>query len=334
MKRQEMAVDPFAIISKKDRKLLTRRSDLMGLTYLLGHFSVIGCTGFVVYLTSGTILMLPAMMVHGVVLACLFAPMHECSHGTAFRTRRLNEAAYYLVSLVYISQPTWYRYRHAVHHTYTQIQGKDPAMVLPGPTTWQHYIEQIVGWRFWTTFPVAITKHALGTMRHQDSWYIPQADLSRIYNEARLMIAVYTTVAGIAVYFGTFAPLVYWLLPRMMGEPLQRSWRVAEHKGCDEGPDVRTNTRSTKASALMRALCWNMPFHSEHHVCPQAPFFALPKLNALVADQLHPMGESLWAVDKEVRRTCIVSRTEADSIIAERKKRNENVDTSWLCALD
>src|SRR5690348_15152454 len=101
MKRQEMAVDPFAIISKKDRKLLTRRSDLMGLTYLLGHFSAIGCTGFVVYLTSGTILMLPAMMVHGVVLACLFAPMHECSHGTAFRTRRLNEAAYYLVSLVY-----------------------------------------------------------------------------------------------------------------------------------------------------------------------------------------------------------------------------------------
>jgi hypothetical protein len=53
-----------------------------------------------------------------------------------------------------------------------------------------------------------------------------------------------------------------------------------------------------------------------------------------VADQLHPMGESLWAVDQEVRRTCIVSRTEADSIIAERKKRNENVDTSWLCALD
>ncbi len=58
MKRQEMAVDPFAIISKKDRKLLTRRSDLMGLTYLLGHFSAIGCTGFMVYLTSGTILML------------------------------------------------------------------------------------------------------------------------------------------------------------------------------------------------------------------------------------------------------------------------------------
>jgi fatty acid desaturase len=334
MKRREMTVDPFAIVSKKDRKQLTRRSDWVGLKYLVGHYSAIGGTGALVFLTSGTVLLLPAMLAHGIVLACLFAPMHECSHGTAFRTRWLNEAVYWLVSLTYISQPTWYRYRHAVHHTYTQIQGKDPAMVLPGPTTWQHYVEQVLGWRFWTTFPVAITKHALGRMRRQDSWYIPKADLPRIYNEARLMIVVYGAVAGVAIYFGSFAPLVYWLLPRMMGEPLQRMWRIAEHKGCDEGPDVRTNTRSTKASPIMRALCWNMPFHSEHHVCPQVPFFALPQLNKIAGGDLHPMGESLWAVDREVRRTCIVSRDEAERIISERKRRQESVDTSWLCALD
>jgi hypothetical protein len=46
------------------------------------------------------------------------------------------------------------------------------------------------------------------------------------------------------------------------------------------------------------------------------------------------MGESLWAVDKDVRRTCIVSRAEADKIIAERKQRKESVDSSWFCALD
>ena len=191
MKRQEMAFDPFVLLDKKDRKQLTRRSDQMGLAYLVGHFAAIGVGVGVIYLTYGTILMLPAMLAQGIVLACLFAPMHECSHGTAFRTRALNEAAYWLVSLVYISQPTWYRYRHAVHHTYTQIQGKDPAMVLPGPTTWQHYFEQLLGWRFWTTFPVAITKHALGSMRKQDSWYIPKSDLPRIYNEARIMIGCY-----------------------------------------------------------------------------------------------------------------------------------------------
>lgn len=334
MKRQEMAFDPFALIDKKSRKQLTRRSDLIGLAYFAGHFSAIGVGSAAIYLSYGTIFMLPAMLAQGVVLACLFAPMHECSHGTAFRTRRLNEVVYWIVSLVYISQPTWYRYRHAVHHTYTQIQGKDPSMVLPGPTTWQHYFEQLLGWRFWTTFPVAITKHALGHMRRQDSWYVPQNDLSRIYNEARFMLCCYGTVAAVAIYFGSFAPLLYWLLPRMMGEPLQRAWRIAEHKGCEEGPDVRTNTRSTKAGPLMQALCWNMPYHSEHHVCPQVPFFALPALNKLIGSQLRPMGESLLAVDTEVRRNCIVSQTEAAQIVERRKTRKEDVDGAWLCALD
>lgn len=334
MKRQEMVFDPFQLIDKKERKRLTRRSDAIGLTYLVGHFLAIGAGALAIYLTYGTFWMVLAMWAHGTVLACLFAPMHECSHGTAFRTRWLNEAAYWLVSLVYISQPTWYRYRHAVHHTYTQIQGKDPAMVLPGPTTWQHYFEQLLGWRFWTTFPVVITKHALGRMRPQDSWYVPKADLPRIYLEARVMLAIYGLIAAAAIYFGSLVPLVYWILPRMMGEPLQRAWRIAEHKGCDEGPDVRTNTRSTHASFLMRAMCWNMPYHSEHHVLPQAPFFALPEINRMIGSELKPMGESLLAVDREVRRGSIVSREEAARIVEERKKNNEVVDKSWLCRLD
>ena len=333
MKRREMVFDPFQLLDKKERKALTRRSDAKGLRHLIGHFTAIGAGGLAVYLTYGTILMVPAMFAHGIVLACLFAPMHECSHGTAFRTRWLNEVSYWLVSLVYISQPTWYRYRHAVHHTYTQIQGMDPAMVLPSPTTWRHYFEQLLGWRFWTTFPVVITKHAMGRMRPQDSWYVPANDLPRIYREARIMLSVYGLVAAGALYFASLAPLVYWLIPRMMGEPLQRAWRIAEHKGCDEGTDVRTNTRSTRASLPMRLLCWNMPYHSEHHVLPQAPFFALPAINKLLGDQLKPMGKSLLSVDKEVRRTCIVSPEEAARIIAERSK-TKKYDDSWLCPLD
>src|SRR2546430_15800641 len=126
--------------------------------------------------------MLVAMWMQGIVLACLFAPMHECSHGTAFRSRWLNECAYWLVSLIYISQPTWYRYRHAVHHTYTQIQGKDPAMVLPSPTTWQHYFEQLLGWRFLTTVSVVITQYGPGLIRTPGSWLVAQDDLHRIHN--------------------------------------------------------------------------------------------------------------------------------------------------------
>jgi hypothetical protein len=46
------------------------------------------------------------------------------------------------------------------------------------------------------------------------------------------------------------------------------------------------------------------------------------------------MGRSLWAVDHEVRQSCIVTGTQATQIIAARKARNEQVDTNWICALD
>src|SRR5262245_66056163 len=148
------------------------------------------------------------------------------------------------------------------------------------------------------------------------------------------MLGVYGVVAAAAIYFESLAPLVYWLIPRIMGEPLQRAWRIAEHKGCEEGTDVRTNTRSTRARLPMRLLCWNMPYHSEHHVLPQAPFFALPEVNRVIGDRLKPMGESLWKVDSEVRASCIVSPVEANRIIDERKRRKIDVDRSWICHLD
>jgi hypothetical protein len=46
------------------------------------------------------------------------------------------------------------------------------------------------------------------------------------------------------------------------------------------------------------------------------------------------MGDGLLAVDQEVRRSCIVSPAQARSIVEERKRRNESVDTSWICHLD
>ena len=272
------------------------------------------------------------MLVHGILLACLFAPMHECSHGTAFRTRRLNEAVYWFVSLVYIIQPTWYRYRHAVHHTYTQIQGKDPAMVLPSPTTWQHYFEQLLGWRFWTTFPVVITKHAFGHMRPQDSWYVPKKDLPRIYNEARIMLAVTAwspaprSISAASRRWSTGCFRASWA-SRCSGPGASRNTRVATKARTCAPTRARPRPACRCAAVLEHAVPLGAP------CLPQAPFFALPEFNRLVGHQLKPMGESLWAVDKEVRRSCIVSPEQARRIVDERKRRKESVDKSWLCHL-
>src|SRR3712207_1899778 len=98
------------VLSRAELKEYVPRNDRIGLMYLTGHFGLLGLTGYGIYLASGTAWVLPAMMAHGIVMAFLFAPMHETSHGTAFRSRWLNEAVFRLVSFIYISPPIFFRY--------------------------------------------------------------------------------------------------------------------------------------------------------------------------------------------------------------------------------
>jgi fatty acid desaturase len=50
--------------------------------------------------------------------------------------------------------------------------------------------------------------------------------------------------------------------------------------------DLRRSTRSLRPNWLIDLFYWNMSFHIEHHLYPTVPFFALPKLNALIKDRL------------------------------------------------
>jgi fatty acid desaturase len=129
--------------------------------------------------------------------------------------------------------------------------------------------------------------HACGRFIETDLEHIPKDQQHLLVIEARVLIVFYATLFTAAAMFGYLEMLlVAWLLPRFVGEPIQCAMRVAEHVGCEEGPDLLTNTRTTYSNALFKALAWQMPYHSEHHLFPNTPFFALPKLHALVKDRV------------------------------------------------
>jgi fatty acid desaturase len=180
-------------------------------------------------------------------MAFLFAPMHELSHGTAFRSRWLNEAVFRLVSFFYISPPVFFRYFHAAHHTYTQIRGKDPDIVLPGPASWGdylYYVSSIPLWRrnagwFFNHSRAASARAIAGTFLATSRACLPRGA------GAPLPLRI---VAVASVALSTWAALIYWVIPRLMGEPAMRWMRVTEHVGCEYTPDLRRNTRTTQAA--------------------------------------------------------------------------------------
>jgi fatty acid desaturase len=106
---------------KLDRKIikeLSRRSDTPGLIYLAQWLGSLLATGYLVWLSLGTWWVWPAMVLYGTFLCVpTYAISHETAHGTAFRSRWLNEAVLWVTSLIYFEEPLHRRYTHTNHHS-------------------------------------------------------------------------------------------------------------------------------------------------------------------------------------------------------------------------
>jgi fatty acid desaturase len=288
------------VISRRELKPFVRRTDRHGLLFFAAHSALLVATGALVYASLGTAWVVPATLLHGFVMAFLFAPVHECSHRTPFRTLWLNETVYWLYALIYLVPPTYFRYSHATHHTYTQMRGRDPDMVLPEWATVWDYVSYVSAIPFWIRNLRWYVLHALGHVQPSQRYFLPEDQFPRVYAEARLIWLIYGAVAAAAIAFQSSAPLTLWLIPRLVGEPFMRWLRIAEHAECPEGPNLLINTRTTRAPAWLRALFWNMPYHAEHHLAPMVPFHALPALHAKVGDRMHAVGDSYLAVHAHV----------------------------------
>ena len=82
----------------------------------------------------GTWWCVPFWIVYGVLYgsAC-DSRWHECGHGTAFRTRWMNDVVYQIASFMVMRNPVTWRWSHARHHTDTIIVGRDPEIAVHAP---------------------------------------------------------------------------------------------------------------------------------------------------------------------------------------------------------
>ncbi len=288
------------IISRKELKPFTKRSDLPGLLYFGGLLTCIAGTGVLVYLARDSGWLWPAMLLHGVLLGHLFAPLHETSHGTAFKTRWLNEAVLWFCGLVTIWTPIYFRYDHAGHHTYAQIKGKDPEFVLPSPRTLLGYIYYVSAVHLWVKNFGWLFRHALGRMHPFNRQFVPDSELPRIYREARIMLAIYIGLLVFSLVVGTWAIAIYWFIPTLIGVPVARMLRVADHTGCAEETDLRRYARTVKTDPITRFFCWNMSYHCEHHLAPSVPFHQLRRLHERVGQEMNSVDKGYIAVQWEV----------------------------------
>jgi fatty acid desaturase len=291
-------------------KALSVKSDLRGFAQLGGHVAALALSGTALFFAWGSWLVVPAFIVHGTLINFLYAGQHEFSHSTVFKTKKLNEIFGRLLGFILIYPRDFDQIQHFAHHRYTQVWEKDGELIRDRYTL-TSYLLWVLGPTYWYTRVRRILRFSSGVMTEP---YIPGDRKAELIREARWHLAGYALILIVSIATGSWAALELWLLPMVVMKPIHQLQNTIEHLGLPHVDAITENTRTTRTSALMRWMCWNMQYHTAHHAFPGVPCYALPKLHneIFVEKRVQPPSMSYLGFQWAVLRAFRNGRTEAD----------------------
>ncbi len=282
-------------IPRKAMKELMKRADAPAIRDTiawLGSMIVFGAAAVYFWPTLWSV---PFFLAYGVLYgSATDSRWHECGHGTAFKTRWMNDAVYQIASFMIMRNPVTWRWSHTRHHTDTIIVGRDPEIVLMRPPalfrTLLNFFGIIDVWNAMTT----MVMNAFGFMSEEDKTFVPEMERPRAIFVARIWFAIHAFVIGLCFYTGSILPLMLVGLPRMYGAWHHVMTGLLQHGGlADNVIDHRLNSRTVYMNPISRFIYWNMNYHVEHHMFPMVPYHALPKLHELIKDDLPAPNKSI-----------------------------------------
>lgn len=313
------------LFTREEITELTTKSDLHGSWAVLSTWAVIGGTFAAVASTWeylpvwGKLLMCIAALV---ILAgrqlALAIIMHDASHQSLFKTKWLNDIATDWLC----ARPIWndlkkYRAHHSRHHSKTStVEDPDLSLVEGFPTSKKSLMRKF----FRDVSGITGLKFALGrvlmdvekmewTVSNDRRWISQEGRHWVDYPKAFLKNsggAIATNAALFSILWAVGHPKLYalWILAYLTPFPLfLRVRSMAEHAGMPTSNSALTNTRSTKAGYIARALVApiHVNFHKEHHLMATVPYFKLPKMHQMLLERGHvPEPPNYWQVLNEL----------------------------------
>jgi fatty acid desaturase len=219
---------------------------------------------------------------------------HECGHGTAFKTRWMNDAIYQIASFMMMRNPVIWRWSHARHHTDTIIVGCDAEIAVMRPPDLLRLILNFVGIvDVWYSM-IAISRNAVGILSADERSFTPEMEQPKAKVVARFHVAIYVVTATAALSTWSWLPLMLVGLPRMYGAWHGIMTGLLQHGGlADNVTDHRLNSRTVYMNPASRFIYWNMNYHVEHHMFPMVPYHALPRLHELIKHDLPAANRSI-----------------------------------------
>ncbi|TJX00685.1 MAG: fatty acid desaturase [Mesorhizobium sp.] len=289
-------------VSRKTMKELMQRSDSPAIrdTIIWIAAILVSAAGGVYF--WGTWWCVPFFFVYGVLYASASdSRWHECGHGTAFRTRWMNDVVYQIASFMMMRNPVTWRWSHARHHTDTIIVGRDAEIAVMRPPDLLRTALVFTGILDFRYSLPALVRQAVGKLTPDEKSYVPEMEQHKAVIAARWHIAIYIATIALAVFMQSWIPLVLIGGPRLYGTWHMVLTGLLQHIGlADNVVDHRLNTRTVYMNPVSRFIYWNMNYHVEHHMFPMVPYHALPRLHELIKHDLPEPNPSMWHAYREV----------------------------------
>jgi fatty acid desaturase len=294
-------------IPRKELKELMRRKDGPALRDTAIWFAAFLVSGGLGYLAWGTWWAVPCFLVYGVLYGSSSdSRWHECGHGTAFKTRWMNDVVYHIACFMILREPTVWRWSHTRHHTDTIIVGRDPEIAVPRPPDIAGILLNLFALKSGALALRTMAIHATGRLTPEEETFIPEMERWKVFVVARIYLAIFAAVIVACFAFGTVLPAMYIGLPSFYGGFMTIFFGLTQHAGLAEDVlDHRLNSRTVYMNPIFRFIYWNMNYHIEHHMFPMVPYHALPALHDKIKDFCPPPYPSTWAAYKEIIPTVI-----------------------------
>ena len=230
--------------------------------------------------------------------------LHEGNHKTLFGRSLtwLNEALHLFVSVMLWDNPYYQRLTHRTHHRYTMVRGGDLESPWPDVVTtkWlrgffrKNLLQVLFIGHVIEGFPFVRNqfKRAMGIISDpQIRAQCSLEDIAVIRRQAIAGLLFHAVVIVLSIIFRRWEPIVLVTIAGMTGMPIALLWFYTEHIGMPYNVnDFRLCTRSLKVNWLIKQIYFGLDDHIEHHLFPGVPSCNLPKVHALLKDELPEPG--------------------------------------------
>jgi fatty acid desaturase len=298
-------------IDRAEFRKLIQRSDAAALRDFGIWIALLIAAGTGAALTWGTWWCVPFFVVYGVLYAASDHRHHELSHGTPFKTRRLNELAYQLCAFMTLREARYYRWSHTRHHSHTSIVGKDSEIAVPRPPDILGIASDLFFLRDGVSQIMRLLRHARGDLGEEGEQFVPEGERPKVVRSARIYLGIIAAVLLACGVSQSLLPAMLVVLPRFYGAFISHLMNLALHAGLDEDVwDHRLNTRTVLLNPVLRFLYSNMNYHLEHHMFPMVPYHRLPALHAMIRAQCPKPYGGLVEVYREMVPVLLRQRTD------------------------